>query len=71
MTLAQFAIGRVVGQLTREAGRRELSAAEWRLLHKLSPAVARYEARETGAVKSPALSTGEGRSTANIPGGIG
>ena len=70
MTLAQFAIARVAYQLSRHAGERDLTEKEARLLDELSPAVARYEAREAGAAKSPALSTGEGRSTANIPGGM-
>jgi len=70
MTLAEYAIARVSGQLVRDAGKRELTPDEWRLLHNLSPAMARIEAREAGAAESPASSTGEGRSTANIPGGM-
>jgi len=34
MTLAEFAIARVAGQLVRDAGKRELTPDEWRLLHK-------------------------------------
>jgi len=71
MTLAEFAIARVAGQLMRGAGKRKLSEAEWRLLHNLSPALRTLEAREAGAEESPASSTGEGRPGASIPGGMG
>lgn len=62
MTLAQFAIARTAGQLTRDAGARELTPDEWRLLHRLSPAVARFEAQEAHAAAagkaSPATADG-------------
>ena len=46
MRYVQFAIARVAGQLMRDAGKRELTPDEWRLLHNLSPAMARIEAQE-------------------------
>ena len=72
MTLFEFAIARVAAGLMRDAGKRELTDDEWRLLHNLSPALRRIEAKEAGAAESPACPPAKGgRSTANIPGGIG
>ena len=53
MTLFEFAIARVAAGLMRDAGKRELSEAEWRLLHNLSPAMRRIEAKEAGAAETP------------------
>jgi hypothetical protein len=56
LTVYEFAIVRIVGQLRQAADERPLSQGEARLLRELASAVERIEAREAGAAESPAKS---------------
>jgi hypothetical protein len=64
MTIAQFAIARVFNQLRADIGKRDLTAAEWRLLANLRPAMARLEEQEApaaGAAAEDSPATANGR----------